>query len=111
MIYDSPETGNYDRLPDKIEIISSKEMQYEEFLIKKIELREYIEKTDGKLGAYSLITSVVQTDKGTIEMKYDENFHRENTLQDSKDFLVQNLGLSSLILRSIIALREQIKNQ
>ena len=99
-----------DRPPDSIVLISSNDFNQNEFLIKKIELREYVEKVD-KVGSYSLITSLVETDKGTMEMKYEEGYHSKNSLQSVKDFLVQNLGISGLILRSIIALREEIKKQ
>ena len=68
-----------------------------------------IEKIDEKLGQYSLITSLVDTDKGSIEMVYLEGYHGENPLESSKDFLVSTLGISGLILRSIIALESASK--
>ena len=52
----------------------------DEFEISDIELRLYLEKIDQKLGAYSLITSFVRTNKGTIEMIYDEGFLGEDAL-------------------------------
>ena len=54
----------------------------------RIELRYYIEKVDKKLGTYCLITSFVQTDKGTIEMIYDEGFLGDDAL--SRAFYVFN---------------------
>ena len=64
-----------------------------------------------KVRAYSLITTFLETDKGSIEMKYEEGYRQKNSLQSVKDFLVQNLGISGLILRSTIALREEIKKK
>jgi hypothetical protein len=79
------------------------------FSIHKVELRLYLEKNDEKLGSYSLITSFVETDKGSVEMIYDEGFRGENTLNRTVEFLTSHLGISGLILRSIITLKEQIE--
>ena len=63
-----------------------------------------IENHDKKLGQYSLITSLVETDKGSVEMIYDEGYRGNNALETSSKFLTENLGISSLILRSLIFL-------
>jgi len=70
-------------------------------------LRLYNERTDEKLGVYSLITSFVETDKGSVEMIYNEGFRGEDSLLRAAKFLTSNLGISGLILRSIISLREK----
>jgi hypothetical protein len=75
-----------------------------------VELRLYIEKNDEKLGPFSLITSFVQTNKGSVEMIYDEGYRGEDSLNRTVKFLVSNMGLSALILRSIIALKSNISN-
>ena len=80
------------------------------FLIKHVELRLYVEKTDRKLGVFSLITSFVQTDKGTVEMIYDEGYRGDNSLNRAAKFLTSNLGLSALVLRSIITLKSNISD-
>ncbi len=99
------------RKPDKISIIFSSGTFFEqEFLIKKVELRLYKERTDEKLGPYSLITSSIETDKGSIEMIYDEGFLGDNQIEQASELLTKNLGVSGLILRSIISLREELKN-
>jgi len=67
-------------------------------------LRLYIEKYDKKLGKYSLITSFIETDKGSVEMIYDEGYRGNDALETSSKFLTENLGISSLILRSLIFL-------
>ena len=96
------------RTPDKIEVLlSSGNFIQDEFRISKVELRLYNERTDEKLGQYSLITSFVETDKGSIEMIYDEGFRGENSLSRAAEFLTSNLGISALILRSIISIREK----
>ena len=67
----------------------------------------YKERYDEKLGEYSLITSFVDTDKGSIEMIYDEGFRGQDALKRASDFLTSNLGMSGLILRSVISIREK----
>lgn len=97
------------KTPDGIKVLfSSGNFVQDEFRIFRVELRLYNEKTDNKLGAYSLITSFVETDKGTIEMIYDEGFRGVDPLLRAADFLTANLGISGLILRSIITLREKM---
>lgn len=79
------------------------------FVIKKIELRLYVEKIDQKLGPYSLITSLVETDKGQVEMIYDEGYRGQNALKRTADFVLNNLGVSGMILRSVITLKSKIQ--
>jgi len=97
--------------PDQIaKILSDGKFLEQGFSVNKIELRLYTEKHDEKLGPYSLITSFVQTDQGSIEMIYDEGFRGENALDRAKKFLTENLGISALVLRSIIALKNKTRN-
>ena len=94
-----------DRNPDKIiQLLSNGSITEKGYKIKNIQLRLYIEKNDKKLGLYSLITSLVETDKGSVEMIYDEGYRGNNVLETSSKFLMENLGVSSLILRSLIFL-------
>ena len=94
-----------DRIPDKIsQILSDGTTTEKGYKIKNIQLRLYTEKNDKKLGPYSLITSLVETDKGSVEMVYDEGFRGDNALERSSKFLTDNLGISGLILRSLIFL-------
>ena len=102
---DIPNPKRVDRNPDKIiELLSNGSITEKDYLIKNIQLRLYIEKNDKKLGQYSLITSLVETDKGSVEMIYDEGYRGNNALETSSKFLTENLGISSLILRSLIFL-------
>ena len=109
-IIDLPNPERINRIPDKSSVLFS-EKNYSEhgFRIKKVELRQYILNTDAKLGPYSLITSYVETDKGSIEMTYEEDYLGDDSLTKTSDFLAKNLGISGLILRSIISLKEEIK--
>ena len=109
-IIDLPNTARVEKAPDKIiDIISSGDFTEQGFTIKKILLKQYVEKYDEKLGPYSLITSEVDTDRGSIEMIYDEGFRGDDALDRAAKFLKENLGISGLILRSIIALKDQLE--
>ncbi len=95
--------------PDDVKVLlTSGNFIQDNFIISKVELRLYNERTDEKLGVYSLITSFVETDKGSVEMIYDEGFRGREALLRAAKFLTLNLGISGLVLRSIISLREKI---
>jgi len=99
-----------DKIPDDVEVLlSSGNFTQDDFIISKVELRLYTERTDEKLGDFSLITSFVETSQGSVEMIYDEGFRGENPLLRASKFLTSNLGISGLVLRSIITLREKSK--
>ena len=110
-IIDLHDPSRVNRNPDDIKsLLKNGNFIQDEFKISQIELRVYREKMDKKLGTSCLITSFVQTDKGTIEMIYDEGFLGEDALSRAFTFLTTNLGLSALVLRSIISIREKIRN-
>lgn len=107
--FSNPQRVN--REPDKKSVLLSNGTFYEQdFLIKRIELKLYIEKIDEKRGPYSLITANIETDKGSIEMIYDEGFRGENSLEKATEFVINNLGISALVQRSIISLKDKVKN-
>ena len=107
-IVDLHDPQRVNRTPDDVEVLlSSGNFTQDNFVISKVELRLYNERTDEKLGVYSLITSFVETDKGSVEMIYDEGFRGEDPLLRAAEFLTSNLGISGMILRSIISLREK----
>lgn len=97
--------------PNKSIILFSGKLSEKNFVILKVELRQYIEKDDDKKGPYSLITSYVETDRGSVEMKYDEGFLGKNALQDTSDFLTKNLGLGGLIQRSLVSLEAALNQK
>jgi hypothetical protein len=108
-IIDIRDSERVNRKPTQVEVLfSSGDYLEQGFLISRVELRLYVEKTDEKLGPFSLITSFVQTNKGSVEMIYDEGFRGNDSLNRAVKFLTSNLGLSALILRSIISLKSNI---
>ena len=110
-IIDLHDPQRVNRKPDQIEVLfSSGDFEEQGFLVNHVELRLYLEKTDEKLGVFSLITSFVKTDKGTVEMIYDEGFRGDDSLSRAVKFLTSNLGLSALILRSIISLKSKLSD-
>jgi hypothetical protein len=105
-IVDLHDPKRVDRTPDEVNVLlSSGNFIQDEFVISTVELRLYIERTDEKLGVFSLITSFVETDRGSVEMIYDEGFRGQDSLLRASEFLTSNLGISGLILRSIISIR------
>ena len=108
-IVDLHDPKRVDRTPDEVNVLlSSGNFIQDEFVISTVELRLYSEQTDDKLGIFSLITSFVETDRGSVEMIYDEGFRGKDSLLRASEFLTSNLGISGLILRSIISLREKL---
>ena len=94
-----------DRPPDKtIVLMSSGNFMERGHTVKNIHLNLYVQKRDPILGSYSLLTAYVETDKDSIEITYDEGYRGENALEETAAFLTSHLGLSGLILRSIIQL-------
>jgi hypothetical protein len=109
IIVDLYDPQRVNKTPEGVEVLlSSGNFVQDGFTISKVELRLYNERTDEKLGVYSLITSFVETNKGSVEMIYDEGFRGEEPLLRAAQFLTSNLGISGLVLRSIISLREKI---
>lgn len=108
-IIDLPEPKRVSKKPKGVEVLfKSGYFVQDGFSINKVELRQYIEKIDENLGPYSLITSYVETDKGSVEMIYDEGFRGEDSLNRTVKFLISNLGISGLILRSLITLKNHL---
>ena len=107
---DVPDSKRISKDPDDSTIIfSDGQIKQDGIIIKQIELLEYKTDTDEKLGVYSIVTALVDTDNGTIEILYDEGYRGNDALKDSVNMLIQNLGLSGLILRSLISLKNQIE--
>ncbi len=93
------------RPPDGSKVIMDTEMQNQGFVISRIELRRYIERADEQLGDYSLLTVLVETDRGSVEMKYDEGFRGPDALESAATMLTRYVGLASLINRALIELQ------
>ena len=106
---DIPDSKRIEGEPDDRNLIfSDGKITQDGVEIKKIELLEYKIKTDQNLGTYSIITALVDTDQGLIEILYDEGYRGDDALNDSANMLIQNLGLSGLILRSLISLKNKL---
>ena len=106
---DVPDSKRIERNPDNRNVIfSDGKITQDDVEIKKIELLEYKINTDQNLGTYSIITALVDTDQGLIEILYDEGYRGDDALNDSANMLIQNLGLSGLILRSLLSLKNKL---
>ena len=106
---DVPDSKRIERDPDNRNVVfSDGKITLDDVEIKKIELLEYKINTDQNLGTYSIITALVDTDQGLIEILYDEGYRGDDALNDSANMLIQNLGLSGLILRSLISLKNKL---
>lgn len=108
-IIDVADPERIDTIPNKtIVLMSGGKFLEKGHVVKNVSLNLYIQKKDEKLGPYSLITALVETDKGVIEMTYDEGFRGINALEEAAAFLTSHLGLSGLILRSVIQLDQSM---
>ena len=106
---DIPDSQRIEREPDNRNMIfADGKIMQDGVEIKQIELLEYKIKKDKILGEYSIITALVDTDQGQIEILYDEGYRGNDALTESTNLLIQNLGLSGLILRSLISLKNKL---
>ena len=106
-IIDVPDAHRVNRKPDDVRVLfSSGEFVQDGFVVRRVELRLY--EIDAIRRKHSLITSFVDTDRGSIEMVYDEGFRGSRPLARAAEFLTSQMGLSPLILRSIIAIRSRM---
>ena len=106
---DVPDSKRIEKEPDNRNVIfSDGKITQDGVEIKQIELLRYKIKTDENLGEYSVITALVDTDQGQIEILYDEGYRGDDALNESTNMLIQNLGLSGLILRSLISLKNKL---
>jgi hypothetical protein len=106
---DVPDSKRIEREPDNRNVIfSDGKITQDGVEIKQIELLQYKNKNDENLGEYSIITALVDTDQGQIEILYDEGYRGNDALNESANMLIQNLGLSGLILRSLISLKNKL---
>lgn len=90
--------------PSGVRILFEGKLENQGHTITRVELRQYIERTDDRLGAYSLLTAFVQTLAGAVEMKYDEGFRGSDALDAATNMLQNNVGLAALINRALIEL-------
>ena len=99
------ETNNLlQQSPKNSKIILSNIMYDSIHFIKKLELLMYITNNHKILGDYSILVSIIETDKGTVIMKYDEGYRGKDVFDNSIKMLTEYSGLSSLINRALIEL-------
>jgi hypothetical protein len=99
------EPGRIRGPPAKSKVLMSGVQNVQGFSVTKVEMRQYVERTDERLGDYSLLTVIVDTDRGAVEMKYDEGFRGGDALESAAAMLTQYAGLSALINRALIELQ------
>jgi hypothetical protein len=98
-----------DRAPDKtITLMSGGNFLEQGHIVKSVSLNLYLQRKDEKLGPFSLITVLVETDKGLVEMTYDEGYRGVNAIEEAATFLTSHLGISGLILRSVMQLDQSL---
>lgn len=100
------EPGRIKGPPVKSTTLLQGPMQAQGFSITKMEMRRYVERHDEHLGDYSLLTVVIETNRGSAEMKYDEGFRGPDALESAAKMLLQYTGLAALINRALIELSQ-----
>jgi hypothetical protein len=102
-VLDVSDPSLINRPPDKTIILMSNGTFVESgHIVKNVHLNLYIQEKNNKFGPYSILTAYVETNKGVIEMTYDEGYRGDNALEEAAAFLTSHLGISALILRSIV---------
>jgi hypothetical protein len=102
------EPGRIARPPDRTKtLLAGGAQKNQGFVINKIQMWQYIERKDEHTGDYSLLIVVVETDRGSVEMKYDEGFRGPDALESAVAMLTQYVGLAPLINRALIELHRQ----
>jgi hypothetical protein len=91
-------------LPKKSKIILSNITYDNNYFIKKIELSLYNTNNHNILGDYSILVIIIETNKGTVIMKYDEGYRGNDAFDNAIEMLTQFNGVSSLINRALIEL-------
>ena len=74
------------------------------YVIKKLELSIYTTNNHKILGDYSILVIIIETNKGTVIMKYDEGYRGKDAFDNAIEILTHYSGLSSLINRALIEL-------
>jgi hypothetical protein len=86
-------------------LLSNGKNEYQGYIISHIEIRQYVQNYDHTLGEYSLMTIRIETNKGSVELKYDEGFRGKEALEDAAALIKQYTGFAGLINRALIELQ------
>ncbi|HEX5185417.1 MAG TPA: hypothetical protein VFV86_00880 [Nitrososphaeraceae archaeon] len=92
--------------PIKSKIILSNFKYNNKYFIKKLELLLYLTNINSMIEQYTILLIKLETNNGTIIMKYDEGHRDSNIFDDTIELLTKYNGLSSLINRALIELNE-----
>ena len=90
--------------PNKSKIILRNIVYDSIYVIKKLELSIYITNNHRILGDYSILVIIIETNKGTVIMKYDEGYRGRDAFDNAIEMLTQYNGVSSVINRALIEL-------
>ena len=90
--------------PNKSKIILSNIVYDSIYVIKKLELSIYTTNSHKILGDYSILVIIIETNKGTVIMKYDEGYRGKDAFDNAIEMLTQYNGVSSVINRALIEL-------
>lgn len=97
---------HYGQIPHKVIVLLSSGSYYEQgFKVERVELRWYLKRRNDKLGTFSTITTNVETDKGSIELVFDEGYRGPNAVEEVAAFLTSHPLLSQIILHSVLKLK------
>ena len=90
--------------PKNSKILLSNIIYEDIYFIKKLELSIYNTNHNKLLGDYSILVILLETNKGTVMMKYDEGYRGKDAFDNAIEMLTQYNGLSSVINRALIEL-------
>lgn len=97
---------HHGQIPHKVIVLLSSGNYYEQgFKVERVELRWYLKARNDRLGTFSTITTNVETDKGSIELVYDEGYRGPNAIEEAAAFLTSHPLLSQIILHSVLKLK------
>lgn len=97
---------HYGQIPHKVIVLLSSGSYYEQgFKVERVELRWYLKSRNDRQGTFSTITTNVETDKGSIELVFDEGYKGPNAIEEAAAFLTSHPLLSQIILQSVLKLK------
>jgi hypothetical protein len=91
---------------DKAVLFEGVSLSVDNVMIDRVELRQYLESLDQEKGIYSLITVYLKSNRGEMELKFDEGFKGKNPLPEISLILTKYIGLESLLNRLVLAFDE-----
>ena len=98
------DVSQWQRWPIRIVKISEKIFYFQEVEVKTLELRQYFPRSEAQDANTCLYTVFIETNLGSVEMKYIESHCNSQELDRICFLLKDRIGLSSLINRMMIEL-------